>query len=126
MEDQIPKQEQRIAGLTKAEFEAKSAEHTGGLKIYGVTMDGQDFDLIARKPSRAEADQHMVDLSKAKDRNVPMMQPMRNFVRLVTVAPDETTLDAYFERYPLVVSQVYEQVMKEVGADAEVREKTFR
>ncbi len=124
MEDQ--KQEQRIAGLTKAEFETKSAEYTGGLKIYGVTIEEKDFDLIARKPTRAEADQHMVDLSKAKDRNVPMMQPMRNFVRLVTVAPESEALDVYFEKYPLVVSQVYEQIMKEVGADAEVREKRFR
>lgn len=121
-----PEPEQRIAGLTKSQYDALNAKHNNSLKIYGVTMGNQEFDLITRKPTQAEADQHSVEGAKARERGAPILQSVRNFLRTLVVVPDLESLDAYMQKYPLAATSIYEQIMKEIGSDAEVKEKAFR
>jgi len=118
--------EQRIAGLTKEEFKILNIEHNGALKIWGIEQGDHEFDLILRKPSQTELDQHVLSLSKLKDKDQPATPAMRNFTRLLAVAPESGEIDGLFAKYPMVVTQIYTQIMKEAGSDAEVKEKTFR
>jgi len=118
--------EQRIAGLTKAEFTELNAQHAGRLKIASVTLpSGEDFDAILRPMSRLEYDKFQQDLIKARQRGDSLLVPQANAVRASLLAPSRDHYDAEIERTPALIEHLAEQLTLLAGADLQVREKAF-
>ncbi|MDV6376368.1 hypothetical protein [Deinococcus arenicola] len=119
--------EQRIAGLTKEEFNAKNSEHGGRLEIFSAsTSKGTEIDVIVRPMTRAEYEKFQADLRKAGQRSESTLVPLGNALRGCLIAPSADEFAAQTESLPAIVELFAAELIALAGADAEVKKKSFR
>lgn len=118
--------EQRIAGLTKAEFDQKNTEHGGRLEIVSATTGGHDIDAVLRPLTRSEYDKLQIDMQKSAARGESRSIVLGNTLRSCLIAPSQPEFDRAAEGYPAVIELFAAELLAMAGADAEVKKKSFR